>query len=229
MVFMSINYPTLNKIVKPTIALLKDYSSKEAEECCDGMVKVLSPYYNIKMFGHAQCNASTFKNVDMVALPGGVGEADDYDGYFLRKSANAMADYVSNGGRYLGICIGAYWAGKHFFDILDGVDAVQYIKRPTADIRRSYNTVASVIWNNKPQKIFFRDGCAFVGDTKKFTTIASYANGDPMAIIQNRIGLMGACPDSLESWYSKPYLKPHWHEGRHHTLLLEFVNRLMTK
>ena len=215
--------------MKPTIALLKDYSSKAAEECCDGVVKVLSPYYNTKMFGHAQGNASAFKNVDMVALPGGVGEADDYDGYFLRKSANAMADYVSNGGRYLGICIGAYWAGKHFFDILDSVDAVQYIKRPAADIRRSYDTVASVIWNNTPQKMFFRDGCTFVGDNKKFTTIASYANGDPMAIIQNGIGLMGACPDSLESWYAKPYLKPHWHHGRHHKLLVSFVNQLMNK
>ena len=64
---------------KKKIALLKDYSSKEAEECCDGVVEVLSPYYNIEMFSHVQCNASTFKNIDMVALPGGMGEADDYD------------------------------------------------------------------------------------------------------------------------------------------------------
>jgi hypothetical protein len=28
--------------MKQTIALLKDYSSKAAEECCDGVIKVLS-------------------------------------------------------------------------------------------------------------------------------------------------------------------------------------------
>ena len=77
--------------------------------------------------------------------------------------------------------------------------------------------------------MFFRDGCAFVGDESKFETVARYANGDPMAIIQGSIGVIGACPDSLLSWYVEPYNKRYWHKGEHHRLLVEFVNKLMER
>ena len=63
----------------------------------------------------------------------------------------------------------------------------------------------------------------------KFNTIAKYSNGDPMAIIQDRIGLIGCHPESEESWYDKPYLKDHWHRGKHHNLLLDFVDKLMER
>jgi len=165
----------------------------------------------------------------MVAFPGGIGDASSYDKFFRRKTQNAVADYVQQGGRYLGICMGAYWAGSYYFDILDNVDTVQYIKQPTSDIKRSYSTVATVNWNNQIENMFFYDGCALVGDTSKFKTISTYANGDAMAIIQNRIGLIGCHPESQEYWYKEPrqYINKHWHQGKHHSLLLEFVNQLM--
>jgi len=50
-----------------------------------------------------------------------------------------------------------------------------------------------------------------------------------MAIIQNRIGLIGCHPESQEYWYKEPrqYINKYWHQGKHHSLLLEFVNQLM--
>jgi glutamine amidotransferase-like uncharacterized protein len=212
-----------------TLALFRDLSSKKAAECGDGVIAALSPYFNIKIFTEAQCNRDTFNNVDMLVFPGGVGDADDYDAMFFRKRANAVADFVANGGAYLGICVGAYWAGRHYFDILDGVDAVQYIKRPTADIRKCYDVAAKINWQGQEERIFFRDGCTFLGDKSKYSVTATYANGDPMCIVQVRIGLMGACPDSLESWYNTPRLKPFWHQGRHHILLQDFVKELLEK
>jgi hypothetical protein len=126
--------------------------------------------------------------------------------------------------------MGAYWAGSNWFDILDGVDTVQYIKQPTADIRRSYGTVAPVTWNGQEENVFFYDGCALIGDKTKFNTIAQYANGDPMAIIQGRIGIIGCHPESMEFWYQDPYyqyINKWWHKGHHHRLLLEFVGQLI--
>ena len=213
--------------MKPTIALFLHHPECSTD-CCDGMTQALSKFYTIKTFTEEDCDPQTLSSADIVAFPGGIGDANCYDEFFRRKSQNAVADYVSNGGRYLGICMGAYWAGSHYFDILDDVDAVQYIKQPTADIKRSYSTVASVQWNNKPEKMFFYDGCAFLGNSNKFNTVATYANGQAMAIIQNRIGLIGCHPESLEYWYNdSPYIKSDWHHGRHHNLLLEFVNKLM--
>ena len=160
----------------------------------------------------------------MLAFPGGMGDADKYYEFFLRKTAGRIANFVESGGKYLGICMGAYWAGKHYFDILNGTDAVQYIKRPTADIRRSYGTVAPITWEETGYNMYFYDGCTFTGND--FDTVARYANGDPMAIIKGKIGLIGCHPESLSYWYNYPYLKEHWHQQQHHQLLLDFVNRL---
>jgi glutamine amidotransferase-like uncharacterized protein len=199
-----------------------------SKDCCEGMTEALGSEYDIKIFSANECNSKTLESADIVAFPGGIGDASSYDKFFRRKAQNAVADYVSNGGRYLGICMGAYWAGSHYFDILDNVDAVQYIKRPGADVKRSYGTITPVVWNGDKINMYFYDGCALVGDTTKFKTIATYANGDAMAIIQNRVGLIGCHPESRKYWYEKPwhYINQYWHNGEHHKLLLEFVNTL---
>ena len=200
-------------------------------DCCNGMIQALSPNFDVKLFDRTQVNESTLAGVDIVAFPGGIGDADSYDKFFRRRAENCIADYVARGGHYLGICMGAYWAGSRYFDILDGVDAVQYITRPNADIRRSYGTTAPVLWNNRAEDMYFYDGCALVGDESKFTTIARYANGDPMAIMQGRIGIIGCHPESQEYWYQKPwqYINSKWHSQRHWNLLLEFADQLVLR
>ena len=139
--------------------------------------------------------------------------------------------FRANGGRYLGICMGAYWAGHHYFGYLKNLRAEQYIKRPRTDIRRSFSTTVPVTWEGRPDRMFFYDGCALVGDAAGSEVVATYANGDPMAVIQDRIGVIGCHPESTRHWFphSKKYLRSHWHEGRHHKLLLKFANKLMSK
>lgn len=214
--------------MKPKIALFQHHPEC-SRQCCDGMIEALSPDYEFVIFSEELCRPETFEGIDIVAFPGGIGDAGSYDKFFRRKAENAVADYVANGGKYLGICMGAYWAGSQYFDILDSVDAEQYIKRPNSDIKRSYGTVANVQWNSTPEEMFFYDGCALVGDETKFKTVARYSNGDPMAIIQGRIGIIGCHPESQQFWYEEPYkyIESKWHQQRHHKLLLEFVNSLM--
>ena len=198
-------------------------------QCGNGIIEALSDEYTFKIFTKHQVEKDFFDYVDIVAFPGGIGDAMSYDKFFRRKAQNAVADYVTGGGKYLGICMGAYWAGSHFFDILDRVDAVQYIKRPGTDIRRSYSTVAPVDWNGMKEDMFFYDGCALIGDESMFKVIGRYNNGDPMAIIQNNVGVIGCHPESQLYWYEKPrqYINNYWHNGRHHELLLQFTNQLI--
>jgi glutamine amidotransferase-like uncharacterized protein len=194
------------------------------------MIKSLSPKYQIDMMTLDDMRQQKFKSYDCIAFPGGIGDYSSYDSFFRRKTENAVADFVANGGYYLGICMGAYWAGSNWFDLLDSADTVQYIRQPNADIQRSYGTVAPVIWDKQLENVFFYDGCAIVGDESKFKTVARYANGDPMAIIQGRVGIIGCHPESEEFWYQKPfyqYINKYWHQGRHHKLLLDFADELM--
>ena len=193
------------------------------------MVHALSPDYQIRIFEEKELDDDNFfDHLDVIAFPGGIGDSDTYPNFFTRKRANRIAEFISGGGHYLGICMGAYWAGERYFDILDDVNPVQYIKQPNADIKRSYATVASVTWNDQPEHMYFYDGCAFVGDESKFKTIARYSNGDPMAIIQGRIGLIGCHPEAPQYWFETPwhYINKYYTKGKHNTLLLNFVNEL---
>lgn len=191
-------------------------------------MQALHNHYNFKIFTRHKLEEEFFDDVDCVAFPGGIGDSDSFD-WLLQDNQKAIQKYITNGGRYLGICMGAYWADKDYFNILQDVRAVQYIRRPNTDTRRPHAKAAAVTWQGQAERMYFYDGCALVGNPETFETIATYANGDAMAIIQNKIGLIGCHPESRDFWYDKNYLKPHWHNGRHHELLLQFVNQLMLK
>jgi glutamine amidotransferase-like uncharacterized protein len=197
-----------------------------SEDCIDGMTQALQSDYEVDRFTLDDDLEEVLSGTDIVAFPGGIGDSDTHFDFFTRRDGNKIADFIDAGGFYLGICMGAYWAGSRYFDLLDDVDATQYIKREGATTRRSYGTTESVLWNNKLEDMFFYDGCSLVGDETKFRTIARYVNNDPMAIIQGNIGVIGCHPESLEYWYNKKYMRNRWHKGSHHKLLLEFVDEL---
>ena len=192
----------------------------------NGIIQALTPHYRFKIFTRHQLEDEFFDDVDMVAFPGGMGDSDSYD-WMMRENAPRIQDFVARGGRYLGICMGAYWADRDYFNILDHVRAVQYIRRPNTDTRRPHAKACAITWRGHADRMYFYDGCALVGTG--FETVARYANGDAMAIMQNRIGLIGCHPESQQFWYDKNYLKPHWHQGRHNQLLLNFVNELFCR
>ena len=147
-----------------------------------------------------------------------------------RRRARFITEYVRNGGRYLGICMGAYWAGSEYFNMLQNADAVQYITRPGTDTRRPHPKAIDVTWLGGEEKMYFYDGCAIIGDPAEYTTIARYRNGDAMAVIQNRIGLIGCHPESEAFWYQyHSWMRDQYHGGVHHRLLRNFVDTLMQK
>jgi len=195
----------------------------------NAIMSALESKYRFKIFTKHSLEEDFFDNVELVIFPGGFGNSDSFD-YLLKLNGDRIKQFVSDGGKYLGICMGAYWAGSYYFNMLDSCDAVQYYKRPTADTRRPHTKNISVVWNGQPDKMFYNDGCALIGDTTKFETIATYANGDPMAIIQNNLGLIGCHPESELYWYDAyKQMRGQYHNGSHHKLLLEFTNNLMER
>ena len=214
-------------MVKPTIAVFIHQPMCSIQRG-NGIINALKSHYNFKIFTKHELEYSFFDDVDMLAFPGGFGNSDAYD-YLLRINGDPIREFVNRGGKYLGICMGAYWAGSHYFDLLEGIDAVQYYKQPKACTRRPHTKAMPVTWNGKDDKMFFNDGCTFVGNGKH-ETIATYSNGQPMAIIQNNLGLIGCHPESEKFWYdSYRKMGPHWHEESHHKLLLKFVDKLMKR
>jgi len=210
--------------MKPTIALFVADPFRSVQSA-NGIIKALRNDYTFKLFSKNEVEQGFFNGIDIVVVPGGFGDANSFDRLF-KTNQRSVKQFVRDGGKYLGICMGAYWAGSHYLNILDGIEAVQYITQSNTDTRRPHAKDINIVWQEHPNRMFFYDGCALVGDTSKFKTIATYTNGDAMAVIQNNIGLIGCHPEAESFWYDS-YT---WMQGKYvsnHNLLLEFVDQLM--
>ncbi len=189
----------------------------------NGIIHALSSHYEFKLFTHHELEQDFFDNVDMVCFPGGIGDADSFD-WLMKYHRPRIRDFVRQGGKYLGVCMGAYWAGRDYFDLLDGVQVQQYIRRSTACTRRPHAKHMPVTWNGQDEHMYFYDGACMIGGN--VDCVSRYSNGDPMAIIQNRVGLIGCHPEAEHHWYQDhSWMRRSWAGTQHH-LLLEFVNRL---
>ena len=120
----------------------------------NGIIQSLTPYYKFKIFTRHQLEDNFFDDVDCVAFPGGMGDADTYD-WMLKENAPRIRTFVNRGGRYLGICMGAYWADRNYFNILNNVRAVQYIKQPHTDTRRPHAKACAITWNGQADRMYF--------------------------------------------------------------------------
>lgn len=194
----------------------------------NGVLQALEPHYRFKLFAKTELDRDFFNDVCLVVFPGGIGDSDSFD-TVCQTNKRQITQFVNNGGKYLGICMGAYWADHYYFNLLKDIRVEQYIKQPGADTRRPHAKAQKVLWKGQEEKMFFYDGCSFKGIGIDRATIYSlYPNGDPMAIIQDNLGLIGCHPESTQDWYTNYYtwMRRYYHDGRHHELLLDFVSDL---
>lgn len=187
------------------------------------MLQALGDQFRVELLGIEDCTYRRMKSMQIVAFPGGVGEADAWSQMFHDVVGDVRL-YIQKGGSYLGVCMGAYWAGKDYFNLVPGLEITQYIKSDGAEIRRSYMTTAKVDWMGTEENMFFWDGPVMneVGEV-----VARYKNGGVMALRKNNIGLIGCHPESQQSWYEKKYMRARWHGGKHWGLLREFSRDLV--
>lgn len=211
--------------MRPKIGLFHRHPLASAE-CCLAMWKVLAEEFDVKLFGVEDCTYRRMRSLQIVAFPGGFGNADEWS-KILSDKAGDVRRYVAAGGRYLGVCMGAYWAGEEYFGLVPGTQIERYIEADGADIRRSYMTTARVSWEGTLEQMFFWDGPVFAGDVGE--VVATYANGGVMAMRRGRVGLIGCHPESQADWYTRRYMLKRWHGGRHGTLLQKFASRLLSE
>lgn len=212
--------------MKPTIALFL-HQPRCSVQSANGIIRALNQYYTFKIFTRHELEDDFFNEVDMVCFPGGIGDSDTFE-KLLKVNSQPVRNYIANGGRYLGICMGAYWADTDYFGLLDNIRVTQYIKSPTTDTRRPHAKEMPVDWNGIQTSMYFYDGCTFTG-YGSYDTVARYPNGDPMAIIQGRVGMIGCHPEAERHWYdSYTWMQRKWNGGRH-SYLLKFVDQLMRR
>ena len=211
--------------MKPTIAIFIHDPQCETE-CALGMIQGLLPDFEVRTFGLDELDLDFLHMHDVVAFPGGMGDSDDFHVIFHSTQIKMVQQYVAEGGKYFGICMGAYWAGPHYFDLVGDLEVEQYIEQPTTDILTEGPTVANITYDGTPQCMYFYDGCAILGDSID-KVVATYANGDAMAAIQDNVGMFGCHPEALEWWYTEGDMDKSLYDTMHAVLMRDFVLQLL--
>ena len=134
--------------------------------CSEAVAELLysSPWrFDVQYVGpDEQCmlSAATLQAATLYAQPGGAGELSQaYQS--LKKHAHIIRNYIASGGRYLGICMGGYLAGRTpGFQLLPG-DTDQFIASQGASVRTEMDTIVNVHWRGQLRSMYFQDGPFF--------------------------------------------------------------------
>lgn len=153
-----------------------------------------------------QVNDETLRAAIVYAQPGG---GDDTELALSKLGPGAVAavrSFVARGGRYLGICMGAYLAGSPGFALIDGTP-LQYWGRPGALVADYKGTVTPVVWGGKQRFVYYESGSTVVfrPTAKNVEVLASYPNKDVAVSIspfgKGKVALSGPHPEADRSWY----------------------------
>lgn len=144
------------------------------------------------------------------AQPGGEGTVADAFA-FVKSTGGMIRDFVDGGGRYLGFCMGGYFAGfDPGFEMLPG-DSGQYIASEGADVTTEIDTVVPVLWGEESRSLYFQDGPYFELDDSEAgaaaEVLATYeATGAIAALVapygEGKLGVVGPHPEATEDWYT---------------------------
>lgn len=148
----------------------------------------------------------TLSKYDIYVQPGG---GQDISGAFNSigdERAEAIRNYVDRGGRYIGLCMGAYLAGGSFIALIDD-DPDSEVRRPGFPVKNIKDASVIVDWLGKQENIFYQDGPYLLpkNSDPKYKKIASYENGD-LAIARYSYGrglviLTGPHPEANNAWF----------------------------
>ena len=110
---------------------------------------------------------SSLDKVDIVAFPGGPDLNKNWR-RSVHTYAPAVRSFVSNGGIYMGFCLGAYFAGDGYFGLLpDNSTCAEECNQPGAQVTNRANTMIQVDWTfaagpkagtTEERWAFFQDG-----------------------------------------------------------------------
>lgn len=144
----------------------------------------------------------------LLVQPGG-GELEDVWPEMARDR-DAVRRYVASGGRYLGLCLGGYLAGRTpGYGLLPG-DTDQLVCRPSSALRHTGEAVVGVTWGGRTRQLYAQDPPAFLLDpvpegTTPPTVVARYSQGDPAVVAcsfgEGRVVVCGPHPEATPDWF----------------------------
>lgn len=139
----------------------------------------------------------------------------------MKPYASVIRDFVGNGGRYMGFCLGAYFAGFPGFDLLPAHDNTNAERsQPSAQVKSTANTIIEVDWHfstgleaDQTQKrwMFFQDGAVIkLSNSTDAKILGRYASNNDIAASltpfgRGWVGVTGPHPEANKAWCTLAY------------------------
>lgn len=162
--------------------------------------------------------AKSLNDAEIFAQPGGGGLSESWP--HMKPYKSLVRDFISNGGRYMGFCLGAYLSGRPGYDVLPGKSNTdEECIQPGAQVKNRKNTMIQVDWNfttaGRTRELknswqFFQDGAVILlkgdaGTANGAAVLARYSsNGDVAASItpfgKGWVGVVGPHPEATKDW-----------------------------
>lgn len=213
-----------------------------ATSCCaDAMASMLQAdtKQNFKIIyagGSGDPNVETAlatPGVKLYAQPGGDGNsyATAYQQGFASDpgAKAAIQNFVNSGGRYIGICMGAWFTASDAFDLIPGsienwpTTAGAEITDATADV------IVNINWRGTLRKMFYQGGPNMILNSGVNSTVLGTFNNAKVATVvysygSGKVGLSGPHPEATSDWYSANGLT---NPGSTQDLGNDFIDTLM--
>lgn len=187
-------------------------------------VKFIGPNEQLKLV------PSSFIGASLYVQPGGGQDIDGARRSLGKAGIQAVRDFVSKGGRYFGICMGAYLGTDLGFDIVKG-ETDSEVGRPGFSVSDIGDHVVPIQWEGASLWTYFQDGPHLPKNHAHsgFRELAHYQNGD-LAAARYAFGkgsatLVGPHPEAPQQWYDNYGL--HNPDGVNSKLIQGLLNAAM--
>ncbi|WP_081916697.1 BPL-N domain-containing protein [Luteibacter sp. 9135] len=150
----------------------------------------------------------TLSHHDIYVQPGGGQDIPGALRSLGTRRVDAIRNFVRRGGRYLGLCMGAYLADSSNLGLIDD-DLDSEVGRPGFEADTIDDYAVDTWWHGRRNSVFFQDGPYFPATSASpgFRAIATYSNGDIAAARYDfghgRVVLAGPHPEADETWFDE--------------------------
>lgn len=138
----------------------------------------------------------------LYAQPGGGDNVDAAAKVFPADFIEALNSFVARGGGYLGVCMGAYLAGREYFGLLDKTVEGQ-VNTHNFSVTDSADYVVPIQWGDTVRWTYFQEGAQLPDGATE--TYALYETGDVAAAYyafgNGGVALIGPHPEADPSWF----------------------------
>ncbi|AVS85248.1 hypothetical protein C8239_11220 [Paracidovorax avenae] len=182
----------------------------DCSETAKEAIETMGSSYKVDFIGPKEARdvtPATLRGYAIYVQPGGGQDIPAALRAMGDRRIAAIRDFVSRGGGYLGLCMGAYLADRDNMGLIaDEVDGE--VGRPGFPVTTRDEGVVSVRWKGRLESMFFQDGPYFQKSARRgFRAIATYGNGD-VAVARYTFGrgivvLSGPHPEADKSWFEQ--------------------------